>query len=147
MPCNILCLGRCDRICVYTCQTCVCACVCAWCVCLSVSVYACVYMYYTYILQLLNMLLCVWCVFADVLCVFSGSRTCPDCRDPIPEDGCVSFHITINVFIAIQSNSSLSLTWSCTQDEKLKPTNMSALQLWAGDNAEGSERILEDSIK
>ena len=60
--------------------------------------------------RLRNMLLCVWCVFAGVLCVFSGSRTCPNCRDPIPEDGCVSFHITINVFIAIQSNSSLSLT-------------------------------------
>ena len=59
MPCNILCLGRCDRICVYTCQmrvgvrSCACAlahaCVRAVSVCLSV--YACVYMYYTYILQ------------------------------------------------------------------------------------------------
>ena len=93
-------------------RACVGACVRACCVCLSVSVYACVYMYSTYIIQppLLNMLLCVWYVFADVLCVFSGSRTCPNCRDPIPEDGCVSFHTTINVFIAIQSNLSLSPT-------------------------------------
>ena len=119
MPCNILCSGRCDRICVYTCQTCVCVCVCVRvcvracvpclfvCFCVRLRVYV-LYVYST--TPLLNMLLCVWCVFADVLCVFSASRTCPNCRDPIPEDDCVSFHITINVFSAIQSNSSLSIT-------------------------------------
>ena len=104
------------RACVHACVgACVCVCVLCLFVCLSVSLctLACtctIRILYNPPPPLLNMLLCVLCVFADVLCVFSGSRTCPNCRDPIPEDGCVSFHITINDFIAIQSNSFLSLT-------------------------------------
>ena len=103
-------------MCVYVSAACVCVracmrgCVRAVSVCLCLCTLECVCTVRIFYNPLLNMLLCVWCVFAGVLCVFSGSRTCPNCRDPIPEDGCVSFHIKINVFIAIQSNSSLSLT-------------------------------------
>ena len=57
------------------------------CVCMCMCVYVCV-------------CACAWmCVLAYILCVLSRSRTCPGCREPIPDDGGVSFHSSYSVRI------------------------------------------------